>query len=205
MSERPERLRIKICGVTHEDHVDAAAESGADLVGIVLAPQSPRFVGLDRGDELARRAQSRGLEAVALVVDPDDALLASLEAFDRVQFHGEEPCARLADTPRPSIKGFAFSPAALEGWLACPHADWLLLDGPRGGGGIAFDHAGLAPLVAGIEKPWLVAGGLSGANVGPVVRALRPFGVDVSSGVERSRGVKDVGLIRAFCRAAREA
>jgi phosphoribosylanthranilate isomerase len=200
-----ERLRIKICGVTREEHIDAAAESDADLVGLVLADGSPRRLSLDRATALAAHARSRGLESVALVVDADATLVAALSAFERVQFHGTEPCAALAASPRPTIRGFAFAPAALAAWDACPHVQWLLVDGPAGGGGRAFDHAALAALRPTVRKPILIAGGLAPQTVAAAIAATRPFGVDVSSGVERTRGEKDPELIRAFCRAAREA
>lgn len=199
------RLRIKICGVTHEEHIDAAADGDADLVGLVLAERSPRRIPLDRAVALAAHARWRGLESVALVVDADATLVASLSAFDRVQFHGAESCAALAASPRPTLRGFPFSPDALAGWNGCPHAHWLLVDGASGGGGRGFDHHALAALRSTVEKPILIAGGLAPATVAAAIAATRPFGVDVSSGVERARGEKDPELIRAFCRAAREA
>lgn len=199
------RLLIKICGVTHEEHIAAASESGADLVGLVLWPGSARHVTIDRALALAAYARQRTLETVALVVDPDDALLAAAAAFDRVQFHGNESCERLSAVERPTIRGFAFSPDALARWDACPHADWLIVDGPQGGGGAAFDHAALAPLVSALRTPWLLAGGLTPATVARAIAIAKPTGVDVSSGVERVRGVKDPALIQAFCTAARSA
>jgi phosphoribosylanthranilate isomerase len=199
------RVRIKICGLTHAEHVAAAVEADADLIGLVLWPSSPRHVSLETAVALATIARRGGLETVALVVDPDDALLAAAAEFDRIQFHGSESCASLAGAARPTIKGFSFDTAAVAAWARCPNATWLLIDGPRGGGGEGFDHAAFAPLAATLTKPWLLAGGLNDASVGSVVASLRPFGVDVSSGVERSRGVKDPERIRAFCRAVRDA
>jgi phosphoribosylanthranilate isomerase len=197
-------LRIKICGLTSEAHVDAAAEAGADLVGFVLWPGSVRAVSLERALELAKHAKSAGLATVALVVDAEPSLLARLTAFDRIQFHGSERCDALRDSPRPTIRGFAATSESITEWNACPHADWLLVDGPRGGSGAAFDHASIAPALSQVSKPWLLAGGLTVATVGAAIRRLRPHGVDVSSGVESSRGVKDPERIRAFCQAVRE-
>lgn len=199
-------VRIKICGVTHPEHVDAAAEHGADLVGLVLWPHSPRAIEFDAAVDLAAHASSRGLETVALVVDPADALRRSIEecrAFDRIQFHGQEACERLAGCSLPTIKGFAFSPEALAAWRRCAAATWLLVDGPRGGGGERFDHDALRPLVADLDRPWLLAGGLTPETVATAIARTRPFGVDVSSGVERERGVKDPARIAAFCDAVR--
>ncbi len=208
------RLRIKICGVTEPDHVAAVAESGADLIGFVFHPPSPRAVTLERAALLAEAAGARGLERVALVVDPEPSLLRAIAAtgqFDRVQFHGGESARAIgaartsAGLDRPTIKGFRFSPTALSAWNASDAVDWLLLDGPSGGGGEPFDHRTLQPLVATITKPWLLAGGLTPESVGEAIDRLRPWGVDVSSGVERQRGVKDPERIAAFCRAARAA
>lgn len=199
------RVRIKICGLTHAEHVAAAVEADADLIGLVLWPGSPRHVSLDDAVDLASIARLGGLETVALVVDPDDALVTAAALFDRIQFHGSEACESLARASRPTIKGFRFDQAAVATWARCPHATWLLIDGPRGGGGEGFDHAALAPFAATLTKPWLLAGGLTAASVGSAIASLHPFGVDVSSGVERSRGVKDPERIRAFCRAVRDA
>ncbi|MDZ4831411.1 MAG: phosphoribosylanthranilate isomerase [Phycisphaerae bacterium] len=204
MTARP-RTIIKICGLTHEEHVLATAEAGADLVGFVLWPSSVRALTRDRAIELAALAHARGLETVALVVDPSAADLADLHGFDRVQCHGRESCAVLASARVPSIKGFAFDAVALRAWDACTHAAWLLVDGSSGGGGAGFEHAALAALIRGVTKPVLLAGGLTPTNVATALRAVRTFGVDVSSGVERIRGVKDPELITAFCSAVRDA
>ena len=202
------RTRIKICGVTEPEHVAAVAEAGADLIGFVLHPRSPRALSLDRAMLLAEAAGARGLERVALVVDAGpDLLRAIAEAglFDRLQYHGSERCDHLLATALPAIKGFPFSSEALASWNACPNAAWILVDGARGGGGEAFDHRVLQPLTPTISKPWLLAGGLTAATVGEAIRTLRPWGVDVSSGVERARGIKDPERIAAFCEAVRAA
>ncbi|MDZ4752965.1 MAG: phosphoribosylanthranilate isomerase [Phycisphaerae bacterium] len=195
------RVRIKICGVTHEEHIRAAAESGAHLVGLVVWPGSPRAVTVDRARELAETARKAGLETVALTVDGNEPLIAALTFVDRIQCHGNEVCDDLRRIPQPTIKGFPFTTDALRAWGACPHAEWLLVDSARGGSGIAFDHAVLAPLLATCSKPVLLAGGLNAETVASAIATVRPFGVDVSSGVERTRGVKDPELIRLFCRA----
>ncbi len=197
-------VRIKICGVTHEEHVFAAAENGADFVGLVLWPQSPRAVTIDRAQTLADVARLRGLEVVVLLVDPNNSTLAACSFADRVQCHGSEDCEFLGGITRPTIKGFPFDVGSLHAWDACPHVGALLVDGPRGGGGESFCHADLAPHIGRLTKPLFLAGGLRPSTVAAAMAAVRPFAVDVSSGVERTRGIKDPELIRAFCRAVRE-
>jgi phosphoribosylanthranilate isomerase len=212
-------LRIlKICGVTHAEHVHAAAEHGATHVGCVLVERSPRALTLDHACGLAREAKERGLATVALVADADAALRATLgvvqrteRPFDLVQCHGEEregACALMAaEVGLPIIRGFAFSPAELRRWDHAPSIDMMLADGPRGGSGGGFDHAALAAILDDetnpVRRPVVLAGGLDPRNVGAAISTVRPYGVDVSSGVERTRGVKDVRLIAAFLTAAR--
>lgn len=197
------QVQIKICGVTHEEHIKAAAECGADLIGLVLWPGSSRHVSLDRALQLAETVRREGLESVALVVDAGPEFDAHAGHFDRVQFHGQESCERLAGCPRPTIRGFGFSPEAIDRWCTCPHVAWLLIDSPHGGSGEAFDHDAMLPHRDRITKPWFIAGGLRSESVAGVIAKLRPDGVDVSSGVERSRGVKDPELIRRFCESVR--
>lgn len=199
------RTSIKICGLSRASEVVVAAESGADLVGFVLAPRSPRAIPLEEALALAEVARGLGVASVALVVDPGPERLAALAAFDRVQFHGDERCEALASSPRPTIRGFAYSAEALRRWEACGHADWLLVDGASGGGGRGFDHTEIAALRPSVSKPILLAGGLDAENVALAITRVRPFGVDVSSGVEAERGRKDPERIRRFCAAVREA
>ena len=99
------------------------------------------------------------------------------------------------------IKGFHFDPDELMRWNDCPHIDILLVDGSAGGLGEGFDHEALAALMPKITKPVIVAGGLRSDNVAQAIRAVRPFAVDVSSGVESAPGVKDPELVRQFCAA----
>jgi phosphoribosylanthranilate isomerase len=195
---------VKICGVRTPDDARAAADAGAAMVGLVFAEGSPRRI--DRAQaEAILAALPTGVEPVALLVDAsaDHAVLGWWRG--RVQLHGNEDeatCAAIAARGHRLMRGFPFSPEAVRRWDACAAIDTLVVDGPRGGGGVAFDHGSLAAMVPALRARVLLAGGLTPGNVSEAIRAVRPWGVDVSSGVERERGVKDRALIRAFCRAA---
>ena len=177
---------VKVCGLTREEDVDAAAEAGADAVGFVLA-ESRRQLSLSRARELAERIEGRAM-SVAVVVDHDD--LGALECFDAVQVHG-----RAAGVHRQIIRAVAELPSDATG-----HTDRLLLDASHGTGATADWQA-----LAGRGGAFILSGGLTPDNVGEAVRLVKPFGVDVSSGVEVSPGVKDPELIKCFVERARSA
>lgn len=211
-------LLVKICGLSTPESIDWAIASGADMVGLVHFPRSPRHVPLDRLAGLADHARGRA-EVVLLSVDADDALMAELVAAarpDLLQLHGRETPARIADLKArfglPVMKALGVSTAedvaAADGYAAV--ADRLLFDAkpPKdatrpGGLGETFDWSLLdaAPRTPG----FLLSGGLGPTNVAEAVARVRPAGVDVSSGVESAPGVKDESLIRAFVAAARAA
>jgi phosphoribosylanthranilate isomerase len=209
-------LIVKICGLSTRETLDAALQAGADMVGFVFFPASPRHIGLNTAHDLGRQARGRALKA-ALTVDADDATLANVvEALqpDILQLHGKETVARLRDIRQtfglPVMKAIAVETpvdlASLPGYAAV--ADRILFDAraPRdatrpGGLGTAFDWRVLENLD--LKLPFMVSGGLHARNVAEAVRVSRAGGVDVSSGVERAPGVKDPEMIRAFIRAAR--
>ncbi len=211
-------LTIKICGLNSEDALDAALEAGADLVGFVFFPPSPRNLDLGRARALGTRVAGRAGK-VALTVDADDRLLADIvDALrpDMLQLHGREPPDRLAAirscfglpvmTAIPVATGADLR--AVEGYLAA--ADRLLFDAraPQeatrpGGLGTPFDWRLLADFEAPI--PYMLSGGLDPENVAEALAITRAPGIDVSSGVERRPGEKDVARIRAFIDAARRA
>ena len=211
-------LLVKICGLSTEDTLDVALEAGADLVGFVFFPPSPRHLGYDAVRELGSRVKNRAGK-VALTVDADDATFAAVvEALDpdMFQFHGKEPPARVADVKRrfgrPVMKSIAVETradlAAVQTYATT--ADRLLFDAraPReatrpGGLGKPFDWRLLENLDLGI--PFMLSGGLDAGNVAEALRVTRAPCVDVSSGVERAPGEKDPAKIRAFVRAARAA
>lgn len=209
-------LIVKICGLSTPETLDAALDAGADMVGIVFFPPSPRHVDLDTARKLGRQARGRALKA-ALSVDADDALLAnSIDALqpDLLQLHGHESVARVRDIKQqfglPVMKALAIESAAdlvaLPGYAAV--CDRILFDAkpPKdatrpGGLGAAFDWHLLAGL--NLKLPFMVSGGLNAGNVAEALRITRAGGVDISSGVERAPGIKDPDMIRAFIRAAR--
>src|SRR6202521_3869215 len=209
-------LIVKICGLSTPEALDVALDAGADMVGFVFFPPSPRHLSLELGRELGRQARGRAVK-VALTVDAADATLANIvEALapDILQLHGRETVARLRDIKQrfglPVMKAIAVETAAdlpsLPGDAAV--ADRILFDAraPKGatrpgGLGAVFDWHVLEQLD--LKLPFMVSGGLSAENVAEAVRVTRAGGVDVSSGVERAPGVKDPGIIRAFIRAAR--
>ena len=211
-------LIVKICGLATAEALDAAIEAGADMVGFVFFPPSPRHLGLAAAQALGRRVRGRA-QKVALSVDADDALLdAVVEALqpDLLQLHGKETPARIAALKarfgRPVIKAIAIESGADLAAVAAYAgvADRLLFDArpPRaatrpGGLGKSFDWRLLENVDPGV--PFLLSGGLDAANVGEALRITRAPGVDVSSGVERAPGQKDPDKIRSFIRAAREA
>jgi phosphoribosylanthranilate isomerase len=209
-------LIVKICGLSTPETLEAALEAGADMVGFVFFPPSPRHVSLEVARDLGRRVQGRARK-VALSVDADDALLAGcIDALqpDLLQLHGQETAARLHDIKQkfglPVMKAVAVETradlAVLPGYAAV--ADRILFDAraPRGatrpgGLGAVFDWHLLEKLD--LKLPFMVSGGLHAGNVAEAIRLTGAGGVDVSSGVERAPGIKDCAMIRSFVRAAR--
>jgi phosphoribosylanthranilate isomerase len=209
-------LIVKICGLSTRETLDVALDAGADMVGFVFFPPSPRHLSLETARDLGNHAKRRASK-VALTVDADDAMLANIvEALqpDMLQLHGKETVARLRDIKQrfglPVMKAIAVETsadlAALPGYAAV--ADSILFDAraPKeatrpGGLGTAFDWHVLENLD--LKLPFMVSGGLNAGNVAQAVRVTRAGGVDVSSGVEHAPGIKDSEMIRAFIRAAR--
>lgn len=209
-------LLLKICGLSTRETLEVALDAGADMVGFVFFPPSPRHLPLERARELGRVANGRALK-VALTVDADDATLDRIVdalAPDVLQLHGKESRARLRDIKQrfalPVMKAVAVETpadlACLPGYASV--ADRILFDArpPKGatrpgGLGAVFDWHVLENVD--LKLPFMVSGGLSADNVAQALRVTRTGGVDVSSGVESSPGVKDPEMIRAFIRAAR--
>lgn len=210
--------QVKICGLREPEHVTAALDAGAGYLGFVFFPKSPRAVSVAQATELAAMVPA-GIARVGLFVNPEDDLLDSVLAevpLDLIQLHGGETPQRVTEIksrfglPVMKAVGIAGSedlPQLIDYGTV---ADMLLVDAkpPKdavlpGGNGLAFDWR----LLVGRRwlKPWLLAGGLTPANVAEAIRLTKAPGVDVSSGVETGPGQKDTGLIRDFITAAKGA
>lgn len=204
-----QRTRIKICGLTRAEDVHAAVEAGADAIGFVFYERSPRHVSAARAREL-----SRGLPPfvtpVGLFVDADAAHIgAAIAAIPHLvlQFHGDETVASCEVFARPYLRAarmrhgfdlvdFAATYSSAQAILLDAHVEGF------GGGGKVFDWS-LIP--SNVRCPVVLSGGLHAGNVAEGIRQVRPWAVDVSSGVESAKGIKDAAAIRRFCRAVREA
>lgn len=214
----PRDILVKICGLSTPETVEAAISAGADWIGLVHFPRSPRHVDLGRAGMLARQARGRA-GRVVLLVDPDDALVAeAVEAVDPdlIQLHGRESPERVAAVRaragRPVMK--ALGVAAASDLAIVPAyagiADRILLDAEApagaalpGGNGRAFDWE----LLAGADLPggWMLSGGLDPGSVPGALARTGARAVDVSSGIESAPGLKDPARIAAFVAAVRAA
>ncbi|MBK1679392.1 phosphoribosylanthranilate isomerase [Rhodocyclus tenuis] len=201
--------RIKICGLTRSEDVEVVADAGADAVGFVFYPPSPRYVTPARAAELARSLPPF-VSVVGLFVNADaDTVRQALASapIHLLQFHGDEDDAYCRQFGRPFIKAARVRPGLdlLQYAAAFPSAQALLLDAfvdGYGGGGAVFDWS-LVP--AALSRTLVLSGGLDVDNVGEAIRRLQPAAVDVSSGVEAAKGIKDAAKVRAFVAAARAA
>ena len=203
------RTRIKICGLTREADVDEAVEAGADALGFVLYARSPRHVALARAVALAGRLPPFVTPVLLLVnASPNDLRRAAEELPQALlQFHGDETAAQCEAAGRPYLRAARMAPGfdLLDFAQLFHSAQALLLDADVegfGGGGKVFDWSQIPPSV---PLPVVLSGGLSPANVTDGVLSVRPWAVDVSSGVEIGKGLKSGPLMRRFCKAVREA
>ncbi|MEM9418924.1 MAG: phosphoribosylanthranilate isomerase [Planctomycetota bacterium] len=219
-NETPRRTRVKICGIRDVETARAVSEAGADYLGLNFVEKSPRFVDVVTARQI-EDALPESVEPIGLFCDHsvEHLLATAAEAGLRtVQLHGHEipEYAEQLDELQ-ILKVFGFNRVTLGGQLA----EWknhfdrmtaLLIDTPpkpdaeiTGGTGEVFDWDSLSAMDFSGLPPVMLAGGLTPDNVGQAIRTVRPWAVDVSSGVESSRGVKDPAMIAAFCDAVREA
>jgi len=204
-----QRTRIKICGLTREADVDAAVEAGADAVGFVFYDKSPRFITLARAAELARRLPPFVMPVGLFVNAADTDVVAACAEIPQLllQFNGDETAAQCVRAGRPFMRAARVESGfdLLDFATRFAHAQAILLDAHvegYGGGGKVFDWS---LVQSAVPLPVVLSGGLHAGNVIHGIQALRPWAVDVSSGVESSKGIKDAREIRRFCDAVREA
>jgi phosphoribosylanthranilate isomerase len=203
------RTRIKICGITRACDLDAAVQTGADAIGFVFYPPSPRALTADAAAALARRTPPF-VSRVGLFVNAEPASVREILAavsIDILQFHGEEDARYCEQFGLPYLKAARVRPELdlLEFARAYPSAQGLLLDAwveAYGGVGQSFDWS-LIP--EDLPLPMVLSGGLHAHNVVEAVAKVRPWAVDVSSGVEAAKGIKDANKIAAFIAAVRTA
>jgi phosphoribosylanthranilate isomerase len=203
------RTRVKICGITRAGDLRAAADAGADAIGLVFYPQSPRLLTREQAGAL-RRAVPPFVTCVALFVNaPREEVERVIEAVrpDALQFHGEETPAYCGQFGLPYIKACRVRPgvdlleylrpfSGASAWLADAYVE------DYGGAGRSFDWSAVP---AERERPLILSGGLKRENVREAIRRVRPWGVDVSSGVEAAKGIKDAAKIAAFIAEVRNA
>jgi phosphoribosylanthranilate isomerase len=202
------RTRVKICGITRAQDATALVQSGADALGLVFFPKSPRHVTLQQARKIttgiAPFVTVTGL-FVNASADSVKEVLASVP-LGLLQFHGEETNDQCNCFGLPFIKSIPMKSGTdlLSLMSAYPDAAGFLLDAwqpeTRGGGGIVFDWE---QIPEGIHTPIVLAGGLTPANVATAIRTVKPYAVDVSTGVERDKGIKSREKIEAFMREVR--
>ena len=203
------RTRVKICGITRPDDGVAAAQAGADAIGLVFYPKSPRYLSTERAVEI-RDALPPFVQTVALFVNADAAQVA--QVLGRVkpamlQFHGDEPPEFCAQFGAPFVKACRIRPGVDAAQYLQPYsraAAWLVdsFVPEYGGVGESFDWS-LVP--RGLARPLILSGGLDQKNVARAIQGVHPWGVDVSSGVESAKGIKDAGKMTAFVAEVRNA
>ena len=205
-----QRLFVKICGIRDAQTATVCVDAGADALGFILASGSPRSISVVSACEI-QMTLPKTIACIAVVrnLAEDDRTLEHW--IGGVQFHGEESIEfvrRTAIPQRLTMKALSGNVQEILKWDALPEVDAILVDGSVAGSGQAHDAAWMEQLAAlrpKLQKPLILAGGLKPDTLAAAIELVQPAGVDVSSGVESARGVKDAGLIRAFIAAAREA
>ena len=202
------RTRIKFCGITRIDDLQEAVALGVDAVGIVFCPSSPRAVNVQQACALIDRC-TPFVTCVGLFMNQDAGTINQIMqevSIDMLQFHGEESADFCASFGLPYLKSVAMGSETLSvSELDYPTASALLLDsnvlGQAGGSGKQFDWK----KIPSIEQPIILAGGLEANNVTAAIKQVRPFAVDVSSGIEKAKGIKDIKKMKEFVNSVRVA
>jgi phosphoribosylanthranilate isomerase len=207
----PRRTRIKVCGITRQQDAELCGELGVDALGFVFYEPSPRYIRPVDACKIFRAAPLFVTRVGLFVNAPRQSVLAVLDQvpLNMLQFHGDEDEAYCASFGRPYMKAARMKPGIdlLEFAARFPGAEAILCDAfvdGFGGAGKTFDWRLLPPAGA-LSRPLVLSGGLDAGNVGSAVCSVRPAAVDVSSGVEAAKGIKDHAKIRAFVEKVREA
>lgn len=205
------RTRIKICGITNNEDAQAAVDAGADAIGFVFVKDTPRYI--DPAD-----AAPIMFELPPMVSSVGVVQIENIDQFCQIehtcpahtfQLHGKEPVELVCQCGPGVIKAFKYEAVTiksqLDRWGKVDDIDAVLIDGSEGGQGEAFDWSALAPLITDYPKKIILAGGLNADNIIESIKAIRPYAVDISSGVESKPGIKDHAKIQAVCAAVRAA
>jgi phosphoribosylanthranilate isomerase len=206
----PQRTRIKICGITRSEDARTVVDSGADAIGLVFYPRSPRAISVAQAADIAA-AVAPFVTLVGLFVNADaDSIREVLQQvpLGLLQFHGDETEQQCQQFDRPYIKAIRMRPQVNRDTLSSdyPSAQALLLDaytpGAYGGTGEQFSWQRIP---TDLQRPIILAGGLNAANVASAISQVHPYAVDVSGGVEADKGIKDAAQVHAFVHAAQQA
>ncbi len=205
------RTRIKVCGITSLEAANAAIDAGADAIGFVFVKDTPRYIDPEKA-AIIMYSLPPFVGAVGVVQDLDVDQFVALEyacPAQIMQLHGKEPIDVVCSCGPGVIKAFKYEDATINSqltrWAKVEEVDAILIDGSAGGTGESFDWNALAPHIKDYPKKIIIAGGLDASNVGEVIKTLRPYAVDVSTGVEDSPGIKNPAKIAEFCAAVRAA
>ncbi len=205
------RTRIKVCGITSLESAHDAIHAGADAIGFVFVENTPRYIDPKQAAGIMF-ALPPFISAIGVIQDLDVDQFCALEyecPTHMSQLHGKEPVDTVAACGPGVIKAFKYEDATIDSqlarWAKVEDLDAILIDGSEGGTGESFDWSKLAPKIKDYPKKVIIAGGLDASNVAQVIKTLRPYAVDVSSGVEDEPGVKNPAKIAKFCAAVRAA
>jgi|TARA_B100000959_G_C14929997_1_gene603224 phosphoribosylanthranilate isomerase len=194
---------VKVCGLCDEENIDIAVASGANAIGFVFVEESPRFVERHLADQFMLQLPD-DVTGVAVLQNA-----TSLEPYTTwggwLQLCGDEDEHTVITAPCPVIKALQWNKDEILRWDGCTNLAAILVDGSTGGLGISFDVTELATLIPTLQTPIIIAGGLTPETVQEVITKANPAGVDVSSGVENSLGIKDPEKICAFIQKVQEA
>jgi len=194
---------VKVCGLTDEDTVDFAVAAGANAIGFVFVEQSPRYIERHEADQLMLQLPEDVIGVAVLQNEPTLDTFSTWKGW--LQLCGEEDEQMVEQAPCPVIKAVQWNRESILRWDGCNNLAGILVDGSSGGLGISFDVTELATLIPTLRTPIIIAGGLTPDNVQDVIDKANPSGVDVSSGVESTLGVKDPEKVCDFIKRVQEA